>query len=224
MYSAGAPTNIYVSFKLIQRIVTPAFDAIVAKGGGYLKTDLIETAFNVPLGVSGPFTANIPTPGSYCDLMFRQYLGGATVTRDEISQLGPNTAAADYGIETIWSIISGQTTYHSFRFKDLKASNDLRQFFARSNQTYAPRLGAPLGTNNLSGNAASTSLDFISDGVGGADNVSELGSVLNANIAQGSGLLLQLSGNVANVATNASVLWLSGYRIYGNLAAYQALM
>ena len=47
--------------------------------------------------------------------------------------------------------------------------------------------------------------DFLSDAVGGADGVYELGSVLNANVAQNSGLYLQLQGLPEVVATNPSV-------------------
>jgi hypothetical protein len=65
-------------------------------------------------------------------------------------------------------------------------------------------------------------MDFLSDGCGGGDNVSELGSVLNCNIAQSAGLQMQLvCPSVANVATNASVIWIGGYRLYGILSNYQ---
>lgn len=220
MYSAGTISNIYVSYTLIQRIITPALNSAILGSGGFLQSDIIETPFAIPLGQGGQVNLNIPLPGSYCELFMRQYLGGASVTRDEISANSQTTA---FGNETIWSIVSGTTTYHNFRMKDLLTMNGLRDFYPRANQTYGPRLGAPLGTNNLFQNAASVCFDFLSDGTGGGDGVAELGSVLNCNLANASGLTMQLQGNVANVATNASILYLSGYRLYGNLSAYQVV-
>jgi hypothetical protein len=203
---------------MVQRIITPALSSAIVSSGGFLQSDLIETSYTVPLGQSGPFLANIPLPGSYCDLMFRMYRGGATVTRDDISVNTQNTA---FGNETIWSILSGQTNLHSFRFKELKTMNDFQAQFARVSAAYAPRVGSPAGSGGAIGNPSSVMMDFISDGCGGADGVSELGSVLNCNLSQASGLLMQLSGIVANVATNASVIWIGGYRLYGDLSAYQ---
>jgi len=219
MFSAGTITNIFVSFTLVQRIITPALSSAIVTSGGFLQTDMIETSYGVPLGQGGPMQFNIPLPGSYADLLFRHYLGGATITRDEISANSQGTA---FGNETTWSIQSGQTALHSFRMKALRTMNDFGENCPRLSAAYAPRIGnTQISTGGLS-TASSVIMDFLSDGCGGGDNVSELGSVLNCNIAQSAGLQMQLvCPSVANVATNASVIWIGGYRLYGILSNYQ---
>lgn len=194
----------------------------ILKNGGFIKSDIYETPFAVAPGVSGEQRFPIPVNGSYTDLCFRQYLGGANVTRNVLDATGDgSTVAAGFGTEQRWRLESGLQVYNDWRWKHLKTINDFSRPLNSHNQTYSPESGGIVAATTIFNPPSVTCLDFLSDGVGLGDSVYELGGVLDCNIAAQTGLKMEVIGSVASVATNGSVLYVIGQRLYGDLSPWQ---
>lgn len=217
---------------IVRRIMSDAQTQQILSKGGFLRQDLIETAYTQPLGTSGDQLMHLPLSGQYSTLLFRQYLGGATLSRNVIDQ------TTTFGTETVWQLRQGTTPLHEWRWKDLEifAENSFQDqdgapyvgIFAGASSgatsttiafDVSPAIeGALVSTSNYV-NPASNILQFLGDGV---ETAVELGGLLDADGPIRAGQNLDLYGQIASVATNASVLYVVGHRFYGNLAAWQA--
>ena len=234
LVSSGSLTSISAEVMMVGRAMTPAETNAIIKKGGFIPFDLLEQTLAVPTGYSAPeWKAQLASGGSYLGLMFRQYLGGATVTRDVVDK------TTTFGAESRWRLDIGGQTQSDWRWKHLQIVNDFSKTTGsvinadpelwvaaasagsptvsinEANPSYAGVIAA----NTAFQPAALTMLDFLTDGVG-AEGANELGSVLDANTAPGA--KVELVGEVANVATNQSVIYTGGHRVYGDLSAYQA--
>jgi hypothetical protein len=214
MYSAGSLSALSVEVVLIRRAVSQAQDAAIVAAGGYIPFDLMESANVIPLGVSQETRFPLATPGSYLNLVFRQYLGGASVTRS------PVDAVTTFGSESVWRLETGGNVLHQWRWKHLRAINQFTSPENSTNQTYSPRIGGVVAAGTLWTPAASVMLDWLGDGLTG-DASNELGSVLDCNLPTLTGLKMEVVGTPASVATNASTLFIGGHRLYGDLSQWQ---
>jgi len=235
MYSAGSISAVTCEVVLRQRVNDPALDAAIDKSGGYLRGDLLETAYNIATGTSGEQKFPILLPGRYLSLFVRQYLGGSSVTRDVLDQ------TTTFGLEQKWKIESNQSTKTNFRWKMLQIINDRYRaqgmnpstfvntalFAAASSagavttQLAAQLIGQPnFGGGPASGTsyrpAASVLLDFLSEN----EAANELGSTLDCNTPQFQGQKMELIGNVASVATNGSTMFIGGHRLLSDLSPW----
>jgi len=214
MYSAGAFSVVSAEYVLKRRNMTPDVTAAIQAKGGFIASDLLEIPYQIPLGYAGEVRFDLPIPGSYANLVFRQYLGGATVTRNVVDQ------TTTIGQETIWRIESAGVAEHQWKWKDLQTIEDCNGPLNSANQTYSPSFAGAVAASTSFQPASSCYLDFISDGL---DGVSELGSVLDANAPSKANLKITLIGNVASVATNPSVIYMLGQKYYGDLSRWQQL-
>lgn len=216
IYSAGSISNITAEVVLIRREITVDLTNKILADGGFIDFDLIEKANSIAVGVSGEARFQIPLPGSYLGLLFRQYLGGATITRAELDQV------TTFGNETAWRLESGGVAPHSWRWKHLRTIGGFRSDANNITQTSSPVIAGAVVANTSFGPSASTYLDFLGDGVP-SEGIAELGSVLDCNIPKNSGLVMEVVGNVQSVATNASTMFTMGHRLYGDLSKWQTL-
>ena len=246
MYTGGVIGSIFVEIELVRRVPTAASEASLQKTAGsnpngYIDWDLIETPFTIAPGVGSEQRFPLPIPGAYNDLVFRQYLGGANVSRSPIdgSGIGGSTATG-FGNESRWRIETGLVVMREWRWKHLRAIND----FSRPGWPVAANLILSAGTVNSysyangnigcgsfangggAGNAtnfrdpSSTCLNFLNDGLSSDDCV-ELGSLLDCNTPANNGLKMEIIGTPANVATNGSTLSVMGRRFFGDLSRWQ---
>ena len=216
MYSAGALSAIAVEVVLVRRQMDATTTAAIVKSGGFIPFDLLETPYNIAVGTSGAQRFKINAPGSYAGLLLRSYLGGATMTRNVLDQV------TTPGSETVWDIESGGVTFRQWRSKTIQIINDLSRPANGVNQTYSPEISGAVAANTSYQPASSVYLDFLGDGLG-SDSANELGSILDVNLPVQSGLLMEIVGNVANVATQGSQLYVLGHRWYGDLSKWQAI-
>jgi hypothetical protein len=216
IYSAGSLATVSAEVVLIRREITVDLTTKILADGGFVDFDLIEKANAIAVGVSGEQRFPIPLPGSYLGMLFRQYLGGATVTRAELDQV------TTFGAETAWRLESGGVAPHAWRWKHLRAIGGFRADANNITQTSSPTIGGAVVAGTSFGPSASTYLDFLGDGVP-SEGIAELGSVLDCNIPKNSGLVMEVVGNVAPVATNASTMFTMGHRLYGDLSKWQTL-
>jgi hypothetical protein len=217
---AGAGTQCTVELAdviLVRRQVSRELDERILKDGGFIKSDLIETAFQIGTGVSGEQRWQVPTPGQYANLLLRHYKGGAAVTRNDVSE------TLTLGSETRWRLESGGVVIHDWRNKHLQELNAYSRVLNSSDQTYAPNPGEALAAATLYQDPAHVMLDFLSDGVNGNQPANELGSLLDCNLPTNSGLKMEVIGSVGSVATNGSTLYIGGQRFFGDLSRWQAL-
>lgn len=214
MYSAGALTGLTVEVIVKYRVMPADLTKSIIGGGGFIPSDLIETPYTIATGVGGEQRFPIVTPGQYMNAMIRTYLGGATVTRDVIDQV------TTVGSESRWRIESGLAVLTEFRMKHLQTENDQSRVANVLSQTSSPNFSGAVAANTSWQPAASVLLDFMTDGLDSAD---ELGSLLDCNIAPQAGLKMELVGNVANVATNGSTIYIGGHRLFGDLKKWQAV-
>jgi len=127
--ATGAIGTIRVDVQLIRRTPTPGSEAFLRKTGtsptGYIDWDLIETPFALPLGVATEQRLAIPVPGNYLNLLFRQYKGGAAVSRAVPVDVDVGDSIANnLGLETRWRLDSGGVTIRDWRWKHLRTIND----------------------------------------------------------------------------------------------------
>jgi hypothetical protein len=219
MCSAGSFSVVAAHYVLIRREVSEGFNdkllAIEKAGGiGYVPFDLLENPFSVPLSSAAQIRIPIPTPGMYQNLLFRQYLGGATVTRDVIDQ------TTTLGSETEWRLESGNVPKRLWRWKHLQTMNQWSRPLNVLSQTSSPAIGGSVASGTSYQPASSVMIDFLSDGLTG-DTATELGSLLDCNLPAKAGLKMEVIGTPASVATNASVIYVMGHRLFGDLAKFQ---
>lgn len=238
MFTTGSLTSVSAEVLLLKRDISVDQNKAIADKGGFLQWDLMESAQAVPIGYAGPeFKFDIATSGSYLGLMIRDYLGGATITR------GPIDKTTTFGAETRWRIESGGNVKTEFRAKHMQIINDWSRpangltsmtatlanaLFAALTSAGSPTVrfdpsanfGGVIAANALFQPAGSFNMDFLTDGLG-AEGANEFGSVLDCNVIAGQ--KVQLIGEVSNVATNASVRYIGGHRIYGDLTPWQKM-
>jgi len=163
-----------------------------------------------------------------------------------------DTIANNLGLETKWRLETGGTVVKEFRWKHLRFMNDQTRpatpltaltavaptLPTPTNQGFVAIASAGSPTIQLSNQAinfpggmqaatanyrAATSvmLNFITDGVSGEVG-NELGSLLDCNTPANNGLKMELIGTPASVATNPSVLFWCGHRLFGDIRKFQA--
>lgn len=212
--SAGALAALTTEIIVKHRVMPAALTTDILSNGGFISSDLVEKPFSVAPGVSGEARFQISSPGQYLNLCFRQYLGGATVTRNVLD------ASTTFGQETKWRIESGLVPLTEWTWKALQIENDESRVSNGLTQTSSPNFGGAIAANTQFQPAASVLLDFLTDGM---ESANELGSVLDANIDARTGLKLEVIGTVVSVATNASTIHIGGHRLFGDLSKWQAL-
>lgn len=214
--SAGTIAALLVEVRLIRRMMPDAVTQGILNSGGFIPFDLLETNFPVSSNASGEIYFDIPLSGQYMNLLLRQYLGGASITRDVLDQ------TTTLGSETKWDIQSGQVVLEAFRWRSLQDMNDLSRPANIDTQASSPNFAGAVASGTRYQPASSCMLDFLSDGLESAD---ELGSLLDCNIPANSGLKMQLHGFVTAQGgfTYPSTLYMMGHRLFGSLAKWQAV-
>jgi hypothetical protein len=250
--SVGSIGTIRVDVMLIRRIPTKQSESILQSTAGsnptgYIDWDLLETPFTMPLGTASEIRLPIPVPGAYLDLLFRQYKGGAALTRTStLDVVVGDTIANNLGNETRWRLETGSVVQREWRWKHLRTINDFTRpatpslvgvagvispaFIALTSAGAVTSqvtgiLPANFPTNMLAATAnyragTSAMIPFLQDGFTG-DNGNELGSLLDCNTPANNGLKMELIGTPASVATNPSVLAVMGRRFFGDLRRWQ---
>jgi hypothetical protein len=204
MHSVGTMDTITCEIVYQQREMPERVTLGILEDGGFMRYDLLETPFVVPVGVSGEKDFDIPTPGHYLGLLLRHYKGANPVTRNDISQ----TVTA--GSETLWSLRVGKRDRLRFRMKTLAIINDESRAKNNVSQTGSPSFSGPLATNTQYQDCSSVYIDFMNDGLG---QVNELGGALDCYTPEEKSQLVQLHGFVSAPATNAHTLYIGGHRI-----------
>lgn len=230
LMSAGSLAGVVVHYVLKRREMSIGVTQQFQKQG-FIGFDLIETGYSIGTGVAGEQRFAVATPGSYANMMFRQYLGGASITRSPLDQ------TTTFGSENRWRLESGGIVPNEWRWKHLQIENDRRRsangifdanVYVSTTSAGSPTKNVPAYPNFPANAAAgqrwnpeaSCMIDFISpDG----DTVNELGSVLDCNLPTNTGLKMEVVGSVASVATNASTLYIGGHRFFGSLKPWQAV-
>jgi hypothetical protein len=224
---AGTLAACTAEIVLVRRDMPTGFSDQIVKAGGFIPFDLVETPIAVPLSTAAEQRFSVPTPGSYMNLLFRHYLGGSTVTRAPID-------SPTFGSEGRWRLETGGSVIREWRWKHLQIINDFsnaRQAQRTANVDASPAqyakitdflggLPGSVAANTSFKPAAACLLEFLSDGL---DSANELGSVLDANLPTQSGLKVEVIGTPASVGTNASVLYIGGHRLFGDLSKWQAV-
>ena len=147
-------------------------------------------------------------------LLFRQYKGGTTITRDVLD------AVVTIGSESRWRLESGLAVLTEWKWKHLQTDNDYSRVANGISQTSSPNFSGAVAANTSYQPAASCMLDFLTDGL---DSANELGSLLDCNVAPNAGLKMEVIGPVVSVATNASTLYIGGHRLFGDLTKWQSV-
>lgn len=236
LFTTGSFTSVSADIVLLKRDITPAQSDEIIADGGFLTYDLMENVSAVPVGYAGPeYKFPIAQAGSYLGVMLRTYRGGASVTRDVIDKTTTFGSEQRWRIERGGNVLTEFCMHHQQEINDWSGvSNCLTANSAAATGTFAaptsagsptvrfdlPNFGGYVAANTLFQPASSVLLDFLSDGLG-AEGANEFGSVLNCNVVPGQ--KVELIGEVANVATNSSLIYMGGHRIYGDLSRWQAL-
>lgn len=213
MAGAGTLDLITCEVVVMGRDMPAGLNDQILKDGGYIPFDLLETPFSIPLSTAGEQRFDIPSPGWYSSLLLRQYLGGATVIRSDISNQSVLVAAGtNAGTETKWSLKQGQFTRLEWRQKHIRLLNDQGCVLNSQVQSSSPSPGQKVVTGLTYQSPSSILLDFLTDGL---DNAAELGSLLDCNAPNNSSLKTTLiCSDVKSVATNPSLLYIGGHRYY----------
>lgn len=244
MISAGAVSAVVVTVDLIRREMSQQTTKDILANGGFIASDLIETPFSVGTGISGEQRFPVPLSGKYLNLLFRQYLGGATVSRSELDQV------TTYGNESKWRLESGGVAIRDWRWQQIRVINQWSQVLNGCSQSglLVPGSTAPFWVAASSAGAVTTAMPvqipspsiegFLNNDAAatplqtgtfrpassclldfltdGLDSANELGSVLDCDFPAQSGLKMEVVGPVASVATAASTFFMGGHRLYGN--------
>lgn len=243
----GAIGTVRCDVVLIRRVPTAASEALLRKTpgsnpNGYIDFDLIESVTAFPLGVATEQRIALPVPGSYMNLLFRQYKGGAApLTRNKTVDVDVgDTIANNLGQETRWRLETGGTVIREWRWKHLRNMNDCSRPivpqllspltpFVASASAGSPTSALTATPANFPGGLVSSTanyragtsvmMDFLGDGVGSGAN--ELGSVLDCNTPANNGLKMEVVGTIASVATNPSYMFIMGRRLFGDISNWQ---
>lgn len=256
MGTTGVFGTIRVDVVLVRRVPTIQSEAFLrstagTNPSGYIDWDMLETPFVLPLGSATEVRLPIPVPGNYINLLFRQYKGGAALSRIVPVDVDVGDSMANNnGNETRWRIETGGTVLREWRWKHLRTINDMSRPVnvlagISPKQTTPTPTGAGFVavasagavTNQLSNQMANfpdtpqaatanyragttAMIDFLNDGFSG-DTGNELGSLLDCNTPATNGLKMELIGTPASVATNPSVIYVMGHRLFGDIARWQ---
>lgn len=251
IYTAGNINSIMVDVLVVGRQVTPQSEMALQKSAGtnpngYIDWDLIETPFLIPVGSAAAQRFALPLPGSYTNLQFRHYLGGANIARKEIDN---GAIGSSFGNENRWDIETAANAIREWNWPQLRILSEMSQavcpfmqgqpgvalggLFAAPTSAGSPTVqlaaminqlmplaggGIPAGQSFRYSN--SVWMDFLSDGKS-QENAKELGSVLDCNTPANTGLKMEIVGTPTNVATNASQLLVMGRRFFGDLSNWQ---
>lgn len=244
--NTGVIGNVFTDVVLIRRVPTAGSEKLLRSTAGsnptgYIDFDLIETPFAVPLGQANEIRFAVPTPGNYTGMVFRQYLGGATLTRkNPVDSNAGDSVAHNFGIENLWRLETGLVVVRQWSWAVLRTINDwtrtgtapflspLTPFVAASSAGSPTSALQVIPANFPVSRQASTAyfragtstyLDFLGDGTGDTGN--ELGSLLDCNTPANNGLKMELIGTPASVATNQSVIYMLGHRLLGDISRWQ---
>jgi len=225
--SSGTISAIVPHLFIVRRVMSAAQTQQIIGQGGFLRQDLTETLYQLPLGVSGEQRLHLPLSGQVSSMVFRQYLGGSTLTRAVVDQ------TTTFGSESVWQLQQGTTPKYEWRWKDLHILTDLNNpvaglpanvFVAATSAgavttalAVAPAVEGPAASGTTYLNPASNLLDFLSDGSEGAN---ELGGLLDLDLPIAQGQNLDLVGNIASVSSNASVVGIVMHKFYGDLSRW----
>ena len=251
-FGSGVIGAVFVDVSLVNRVPTAQSEQLLQASApsdqagkfrtGYIPFDLLESPFSVAPGVGTEQRLALPIPGQYVTLAFRQYLGGAPLTRNVLDASGiGDTTAHGFGSETRWRLETANVVLREWRWKHLRAINDMTRTapatsimvpvaanaFGASTPAAAMNIngivpnfaGAAIASTNFRA-ASSSILDFLCDGLSD-DTGTELGSLLDANTPATNGLKMEIVGTPYSVATNASYLFVIGHRLFGDLARWQ---
>ncbi len=210
MFSTGSITNVSCEVEIVRREIPngSALDDGIMAGGGYVNFDLVEVPYTMAAGLSGVQRFKINGPGQYATLLLRQYLGGSTVTRGDISRY---VSAGNQGAETVWSLQTAGQTLREWSMKMLKAENERSRPLNSISQTSSPNIVGALASVTQYQEPVSVLLDFLTDET---DGVAELGSLLDVESAERYNNKMELVGEISNVATNGSTLYMGGHRYF----------
>lgn len=221
-------TQINTTVQYIRRVPNAASESAIAAGGGYLSYDFIETPYSVPVGSAAEIKFDLPLPGQYSGLIFRQYLGGANMSRNVIDATGiGDTFANGAGAEQRWRLESALNVIREWTWPTLQGVNDeSRPLSALITNPGVTITASTLASQTLANGglvegaimpgtnkrpASLTKIDFLSAGLTAETGV-ELGSLLDCDTPNANGRKMQIIGNPASVATNASFLNIVGHR------------
>lgn len=221
-------TQLNTTIQYIRRVPNAASESAIAAGGGYLSYDRIESSYSAPLGTNKEIAFDLPLPGQYSELIFRQYLGGANMSRNVIDMSGVgDTYANGAGAETEWRLETALNVIRKWTFPMLQSQNDdARPLTALALSAGVTVTASTLATQGLiNGNliegpvmagtnkrpATLTKIDFLSCGLN-AETGNELGSLLDCDTPNDSKRAMQVIGRPASVATNASYMFIIGHR------------
>jgi hypothetical protein len=241
-----ASTGAAVEVWLLQREIPRAFGEEIKKSapGGdprlwFLRSDINETIYPVPITTNTEQRFEIPKPGQYSSLAIHMTKGTGSATMD----LADISASTTLGSETRWRLESGGNLFREWRMKQLQTLNDYSRAASPAGllnpriPTLAASLLATSGTTTVTAtdvfvpgqfggslsaqgiqSPSSVFLDFLSDGIGDAE---ELGSLLDCNLPAVSGLKMEIIGNVTLAA--AGTFQIVGRRFFDELSRWQTV-
>lgn len=243
-----AATGASVEVWMVQREIPRAFAEVIKKDAPngdprlwFLRSDINETIYPVPVSTNVEARFEIPKPGQYSSLLVHATKGTGAAAND----LSDISASQTLGSETRWRLESGGNLFREFRWKQLQILNDYSRngspagvlnpriptaaasllatgatTIVNAVDLFSPapnNFGGPLSGQGVQ-NPSSIFLDFLSDGIGDAE---ELGSLLDCNLPSVSGLKMELIGNVTLAA--AGTLQMVGRRFFDDLTRWQTV-
>jgi len=107
---------------IIRRDLPSALDQQLIDSGGYIRWDIRETPFDLPLGTNAEKRFALPGPGDYPSLagyMYKGFTGGGLE-----SKLSDLSASATVGSESLWRLEAAQNSIRQWRMKGRQIYND----------------------------------------------------------------------------------------------------
>lgn len=232
---AAANVEVFVGRREISRTSN---EAILASGG-FIRQDIRETSYPVAASVTTESRFAIPSPGEYATLVIAHQKGASNINR-----LGDLSANVTVGQETLWSLESGGNALMKFRMKDLQLYGDYNRVAippslnATGNEALvttiagvtngtalvtakqivsANEFGGPLANGCIIQEPAVVGIDFLSNGIADADDLS---SLLNANFASDA-IKWELVGNTTGPAAGTSIVNIIGRRFRSNVTPWK---
>lgn len=210
--SAGAVSDFRASVFTQRRALSGADKQSLA--GQFLDFDLVENVLQCPLSYAGKIEAPINGPGGLANLMLRHYLGGAAVTRADIS--GQPTASGKE--ETLWTLAENNQPFTEFPMHLLQCVNDWSRC---KDSGRAAQPGDTLAAATQGHGPHSVMYDFLSDH---GRPITDLSTLLDLDGPFRRGTQVKLVGTCASAATNASKLYYGGHRYYDVPAKFKATL
>ncbi len=214
MFSAGSLASVVCTYRPIYRDMSDALTAAIIKAGGFIRGDLVESVFTVPLSSSAEISILLPSglQASISNVTFRQYLGGASVTQDVVD------LTTTLGSEERWRLDIGSNTWMDWRWKQLQSENQRAHPLNVLSQTSSPAFGGAVAASTSYQPADTTLLDFLAPEEDGAGN--DLGSLFDVSDTSKT---YAIRGKPASVATNASLIYTAVRRYFGDLSQFQRI-